>query len=117
MATLVRARARDGASPDHRLHHHVLEIGQELLIRGLGHRDGDQLLLAIDPEVRAEQSAPAEAAGGQERVARDWIVDDTDAEAEALAAWAAWQRVGREHRSHQFDGARTQIALPVQFAV
>src|SRR5882672_8110205 len=47
---------------DNRLHHRVLEIATELTDRFLDHQQSDELLLAIDPEVRAERAVPAEAA-------------------------------------------------------
>ena len=51
---------------DHRLHDHVLEVAQEVLVRRLGHHDDRQLFLAIHPEVRAVGAAPAERAFGEE---------------------------------------------------
>src|SRR5688500_11044638 len=88
-------RPADRRVADDGLHHHVLEVAQELLVGRLGHHDGHEVLLAIDPEVRAERAAPAEASLGQPGVAGHRVVDHADAEAVALALRAAWQGVRR----------------------
>ena len=82
-ASVLRHGARRRREPDHekheihekhennqphpellndRLHHRVLEVARQHGHRLLNHQEADELLLAIDPEVRAERAVPPEAA-------------------------------------------------------
>src|SRR5580765_6955409 len=112
----IRGADVSGCGADHGLHDHVLEVAQEFLIRRLRHRDRDEPFLPVDPEVRAERAAPAEAAFRQERIARHGIDDHSNAETIRLALRPAGERVGCEDRSHQLDQTRAEQATAVQLA-
>src|SRR5690606_21844657 len=70
---------------DQGLHHDRLEFEPRVVVVRLHHEQRDEILRWIDPEVRAVEAAPAEAALRDERAPRDRVIDDADAEAETLA--------------------------------
>src|SRR5580658_8896820 len=87
-----RARRRL-SSFDDRLHDGVLKLVAHRADGGLAHHDCNDFFLRIYPEVRAVDSAPAEAAVGDADIAGDSVLNHTHGEAEAFAGGAAGERV------------------------
>src|ERR1700735_4344693 len=78
---------------DNRLHDGVLKFVAHRTDGGLAHHDRDDFFFGIDPEVRAVDSAPAEAAVGNADVSGDGVLNHAHGEAEAFARRAAGKSV------------------------
>src|ERR1035441_1345179 len=109
-------RSRFWTSFDNRLHYGVLKFVAHRADGGLAHHDRDDFFFGIDPEVRAVDSAPAEAAVGNADVSGECVLNHAYGEAEAFAGRAAGKSVRNVHGPHELHGARAQQAMAVKFA-
>src|SRR5437868_3495286 len=98
-------------SVDDRLHDGVLEIATHRVDRFLNHQHPGHLILAIDPEVRAEGPGPAEAAVGQRGIRLSAIHHHAHAQTESHPRPAGprlREQVTNVIRGHLLDGPWTE---------
>src|SRR4051794_35333126 len=73
IASTQTARATDRRLLNDRLHDCVFKIAHQLTVGLLHHQQADELLLAVNPEVRAERAVPSEAAVRLAAICRDAV--------------------------------------------